>query len=109
MKIYAPVTSANGVWCTVRFRNGVGETDNPNLIRWFRENGYRLEETKVEVEKPLVEPVEPTVEVTTPKETRYEDMTPNELRDYMKSIGLGRKIGNIHDKAKLIKIIEEWR
>ena len=28
MKIYAPVKDANGVYASVRFVNGVGETDN---------------------------------------------------------------------------------
>ena len=49
MKIYAPVTDVNGIWCTVKFVNGVGETDNPSLINWFKDHGYRVEETASEV------------------------------------------------------------
>ena len=39
MKIYAPVKNTNGVYASVRFVNGVGETDNPRLIEWFKKNG----------------------------------------------------------------------
>ena len=35
MKIYAPVKDTNGVYASVRFVNGVGETDDPKLIKWF--------------------------------------------------------------------------
>lgn len=48
MKIYTPVKGFNGKRASVEFKNGVGETDNPDLIAWFRANGYGLEETPVE-------------------------------------------------------------
>ena len=38
MKIYAPI-KVTGVWSSVYFNNGVGETDNPLLIKWFEEHG----------------------------------------------------------------------
>lgn len=106
MKIYAPVKDANGVWCSVLFVNGVGETDNPHLIEWFRKHNYKLEDVKkVDVVEPIVEPiVEPTetIEVTEPN---FDDMTPNELREWMKANGYGSKIKNIRDKEKLLNII----
>ena len=43
MKIYAPVKTANGVYASVRFVDGVGETDNPRLIEWFQTHGYKCE------------------------------------------------------------------
>ena len=108
MKIYAPVKSANGVWCTVRFRNGVGETDNPHLIKWFKEHGYRVDDTKSHevtqvVEEPTVEPVE----VPQNEKPYFANMTPNELRDWMKANGLGREMKNIRNKEKLIEIIND--
>lgn len=43
-KIIAPNTQYNGESASVQFENGVGETDHPNLIAWFEENGYRVED-----------------------------------------------------------------
>lgn len=105
MKIYAPVKHTNGVYCNVRFVNGVGETDNPRLIKWFKDHGYRLQEAT-----PIVELVEEVVEVEEIKEDvelSFEDMTPNQLRDWMKANGLGREVKNIRNKEKLLEIINE--
>ena len=100
-KIYAPVRDATGTWATVRFVNGVGETDNPNLVKWFKQNGYKVE-GNIPVEK-CDNPIEKTVEKC--DEPDFESMTPNELRDWMKANGYGLKIKNIRDKEKLMRII----
>lgn len=92
MKIYAPVENATGTWCNVQFRNGVGETNDPHLIKWFVEHGYTVSEPQIsEYELPVV----PT----------FESMTPNELRDWAKANGLGRKIKNYRNREKLLEII----
>lgn len=44
MKIYSPNKNYTGVSASVPFCNGIGETDNPNLIRWFRDHGYTVSE-----------------------------------------------------------------
>lgn len=44
MKIYSPNKEYTGVSASVSFCNGKGETDDPNLIRWFKDHGYRVEE-----------------------------------------------------------------
>lgn len=44
MKIYAPNKQYSNISASVTFKNGVGETDNPRLIEWFREHGYIVEE-----------------------------------------------------------------
>jgi hypothetical protein len=98
MKIYAPVKTANGVWCTVRFVDGVGETENPALIKWFKDHGYELEKCD-EVAPISLEKCDE------PKEVDLESMTPNELRDYAMSIGLGTAIKNIRNREKLLNII----
>lgn len=101
MKIYAPVKNATGTWCSVRFVNGVGKTDDPHLIKWFKEHGYRVEE-------PLKEPedlLNLIIESQDGGEPDFDAMTPNQLREWMKSNGYGSKIKNIRDKEKLIKII----
>ena len=98
MKIYAPVKDATGVWCSVYFKDGVGETKNPHLIEWFRTHGYKIEG---EVEK------ESTDVVTESTEPNFEAMSVEELRAWMKSNGLGSKVKNIKNKEKLIEIIKE--
>lgn len=121
MKIYAPVKDANGVWASVRFVNGVGETDDPKLIKWFETHGYTIEMSQNPVEKcvemsekldekcdeVVVEPEIEEVEMMgyaerTPK---FEDMTPIELRDWAKANGFGNKIKNTRNKEKLIEIL----
>jgi hypothetical protein len=114
MKIYAPVKDFNGVHATVRFVNGVGETDNPRLIEWFRTHGYEvpIEDTpsvdplEVALEQ-CEEPVEEEVEMMgyAEKTPNFEDMNPNELREWAKANGFGRQIKNIRTKEKLIEIL----
>ena len=103
MKIYAPVKDACGTWASVQFVNGVGETDDPVLIEWFRSHGYKvpLEETK-----PVIEPENKAVGVVHEVvNDEFEDMTPNELREWMKANGYGSQIKNIRNKEKLLEII----
>lgn len=107
MKIYAPVKNATGVWCSVHFVNGVGETDKPHLIEWFKNHGYRIEKcdisTEIHVEKcdnvldTLVEKCDDTPDL--------DSMTPNQLREWMKANGYGSQIKNIKDKEKLLNIV----
>ncbi|WP_127010494.1 hypothetical protein [Veillonella sp. CHU594] len=42
-KVYAPLEGYNGISASVEFVNGVGETDNENLLEWFEEKGYTVE------------------------------------------------------------------
>lgn len=112
MKIYAPVKDANGVYASVRFVNGVGETNDPYLIGWFRSHGYLV---PIEEEE---QPIEQVVEVNETlgesevvesneldDEPDFESMTPLELRDWAKEHDLGLKIGNTRNKEKLIAIL----
>ena len=116
MKIYAPVKGTNGVYASVRFINGVGETDKPHLIEWFKTHGYTLEScenhSENSVEKcenilEIIETVNEEVETKgySTKKTNFEDMTPNELRDWAKSNGLGGVIKNTRNKEKLLELI----
>src|SRR5690606_1226951 len=43
-RIYAPNKQYTGISASVRFVNGVGETSDPYLIKWFRERGYKVVE-----------------------------------------------------------------
>ena len=105
MKIYAPVKDTNGVRASVRFVNGVGETDNPHLIEWFRSHGYRVEE--ITPTNLVIEPQNDEIEVVGDEveAVNFEDMTPNELRELAKANGKGHLIKNIRNKEKLIEIL----
>lgn len=118
MKIYAPVKDANGTYASVMFVNGVGETDNPHLIEWFRNHGYKLEEDAVapvepttveEIEEVKYEPAVTNIEDVTyeinTSELDFESMTPNDLREYMMENGYGSKIRNTRNKEKLLEIL----
>ena len=98
MKIYTPVKNATGVWCNVHFQNGVGETNDPHLIEWFKSHGYKTEKSNLEVPKEAPKKETPILD-------EFDSMTPNELRDWAKANGLGGKIKNIRNKEKLIEII----
>ena len=111
MKIYAPVKDANGVYASVRFVNGVGETDNPRLIKWFETHGYSLEKCVDLPQKPIekcdeVIKEEPEMMGYTEKKSEqpdFESMTPYELREWM--LAKGYNVRNIRNKEKLLELI----
>lgn len=108
MKIYAPVKDTNGVYASVRFVNGVGETTNPALVEWFRQRGYRVEySVDTYVSENYEAPQEPIHEPTqgATEEPDFDAMTPIELRDWAKANGFGTEIKNTRSKAKLLEII----
>lgn len=48
MKIYSPNKDYTGVSASVPFCSGVGETEDPHLIQWFRDHGYKVVEELVQ-------------------------------------------------------------
>lgn len=48
MKICSPNKEYTGVSASVPFCNGMGETDDPYLIEWFKKHGYKVEEDSTE-------------------------------------------------------------
>ena len=51
--IKSPNQEYTGTSAGVTFVNGVGNTDNENLIEWFRDRGYEVEEdTEEKAKKP---------------------------------------------------------
>ena len=122
MKIYAPVKDTNGVHASVLFVNGVGETNDPHLIKWFETHGYTVEKCENGIEmsqnsqKNCVEMSQNTLEICdepeevemmgyAEKTPNFEEMTPNELRDWAKANGLGGAIKNTRNKEKLLELI----
>lgn len=104
MKIYAPVKDANGVWASVLFVNGVGETNKPHLIEWFKDHGYRIEEETISPTTYSEEVLTQVVEKVD-SEPNFDGMTPNELREWMRDNGYGGQIKNIRNKDKLLEIL----
>ena len=83
-KIYSSSKEFNGISASVNFVNGVGITDDPYLISWFKEHGYAVE-----------------IEV---KPEDIENMTYKELTDYAKERGFN---GIGYKKPELIKALLE--
>lgn len=113
MKIYAPVKDFDGLRNNVRFVRGVGETEDQQLAEWFLSRGYTVEKcdnphTNIEeCVSNLVIEVE-NDEIETPNdevEPDFENMTPNDLRDWMREHGYGSKIKNTRSKEKLLEIL----
>lgn len=103
MKIYAPVKDVNGVYASVRFVNGVGETNNPALVEWFRKHNYRVEEdtkTNITVDVPKQEDTTKTDEID------LDSMSAEEIRTWAKANGLGGVIKNTKDKGKLLNLLK---
>ncbi len=75
MKIYSPNKEYTGISASVSFCSGVGETDDPHLIEWFKDHGYETEEPMdmeddpeaMEESLPETESSEPTRERRTRK------------------------------------------
>lgn len=68
MKIKSPNEDYTGVSASVPFCNGVGETEDPYLIQWFKDHGYKVEETPEKASKEAVEKEEkPAKEKNTSK------------------------------------------
>lgn len=119
MRIYAPVKDFNGLRNNVRFVNGVGETDDPKVIAWFESHGYSVEKCEKPVEIPAEKcekspenPTDKCDEVEEPelmgyaeRKANFEDMTPNEIREWAKANGYGLVIKNIRNKEKLIELL----
>lgn len=104
MKIYAPVKDFNGWRNNIRFVNGVGETDDAVLISWFQSRGYEVEHnTPIPSAEKCENPLESVLENC--DEPSFDNMTPNELREWMKANGFGSQIKNIRNKEKLLEII----
>ena len=120
MKIYAPVKDACGTWASVRFVDGVGETDDPSLIEWFRKNGYTLEENVItkrqrvegavsdstnEMPNEVIAEAISRVTDESADQPDLDSMTPYELREWMKDNGYGLKMKGVRSKEKLLAII----
>lgn len=71
MKIYSPNKEYTGVSASVPFCNGVGETNDPHLIQWFKDHGYKVEESEAA-------PIEETLAAEIPTEEAPAEEAPAE-------------------------------
>lgn len=76
-KILAPNKSYTGVSASVAFAKGIGETEDKNLIEWFKEHNYTVIEEDVPVQD---------------AEKKLDEMTVEELVSYAeeKKIDIGK-------------------
>lgn len=45
-KVLAPNKQYTGLSASVGFVNGIGETEDKDLLKWFKAHGYEIEEDK---------------------------------------------------------------
>ena len=92
-KVYAPNKKYTGVSATVTFVNGVGESDNADLLAWFERNGYIVEHLEEAPPVPL-----------TPSKT-LGDMNVDELIAYAQEKGID--IGKATSQNGILEKIQE--
>lgn len=91
-KIYAPNKKYTGASATVVFVNGVGETDDTDMLAWFERQGYTVERQD-----------EGIPDIIPPKELR--DMNVDELIAYAQERGID--IGKATSLNGILEKIQE--
>ena len=73
MKVFAPNKQYTGTSASVPFCNGVGETEDPRLLQWFKSQGYEVEDL-LKKEDSAEDPGEPKEEIPKgPEENREKE------------------------------------
>jgi hypothetical protein len=88
VKIICQNKSYSGVSASVTFVNGIGETDDPRLITWFREKGYTVENGHM---------------IEDDTETALKDMTVKRLQAFAAEKGID--ITGLRSKADILDAI----
>lgn len=83
----------DGYRANLLFVKGVAETDNEHLIEWFKSHGYTVDE---KLNKEKYEELK-----------RFEKMSVEKIREYLKEHGLGVKMGSLKNKTKLLEMVKE--
>lgn len=84
-KIICPNKQYTGVSASVPFAAGIGETDDPHLIDWFKKNGYTVEGEQAG--------------------SPFDGMSIDDLKAYAAEKNIN--IGNATSQAGIIKKIQE--
>ena len=90
-KVYAPNKQYNGISASVAFAKGVGETDNPALLEWFKNHGYTVAEE--EKKEPSKDP------------SKFEGMDVEQLKHYAAEHNIN--IGNATSVNGILKKITD--
>lgn len=99
-KITAPIPFS-GIRANLVFVDGVSETNDTWLIRWFKEHGYKVEADAAEENLPVPEPEE-TEETEDGGDVN--SLTVNELKAY--AVEKGIDLGKAKTKADIIAAIQ---
>lgn len=98
MLVYAP-QKVSGIYASVRFVDGVGETDNVHLLSWFKEHGYTIKNV------PKI-PEKPTEKIKVESVPEFAIMSPNEIKAWMTKNNIPQNYrGSNH--AKLVEYLNE--
>lgn len=87
-KVSAPNTQYTGLSASVMFLNGIGETDNENLLQWFEEKGYLVEREEIEQ-----------------ADIPIDQMTVPQLKAYAKSQSID--LGGAGKKDEILAVIQQ--
>lgn len=90
-KIYAPNKQYIGISASVAFAKGVGETEDPTLLKWFKDHGYTVDEE--EKKEPPKEP------------GKFDGMDVEQLKAYAAEHGI--EIGNSTSVNGILKKITD--
>ena len=82
MKVFAPNKQYTGTSASVPFLNGVGETEDPRLLHWFKSHGYEVED--------LPEPEDPAKDPGKPQEENSEAPEENAEKEPDKEVKKGK-------------------
>lgn len=82
-KVLAPNKQYTGISAGVAFANGVGETADTYLLKWFKEKGYEVEGEIEEVETDL-----PNEVPSDGENSKLDNLTLDELISYAKERGI---------------------
>ena len=103
-KIICPNKEYTGVSASVSFCNGVGETEDPRLIKWFKDHGYTV--TDKDKEEVIAEETATEKEIYTKK--ALEGMGAPDIDELAAKEGID--ISNCKNKNdKIEKILEHQK
>ena len=102
VKIYAPNENYAGSSAGVTFVNGVGETDNPYLIDWFKERGYRVDEEDIDSEEKSKKSKKQVVDMD------YITDIKEDVKKYLKSLGYEVVDGDLFSLDNFIQTVKYY-
>lgn len=110
-KIICPNKEYTGISASVSFCNGKGETEDPRLIKWFKDHGYTVidkEKTPIDREKEEVIAEETTTEKGMYTKKALEGMSAPDIDELAAREGVD--ISNCKNKNdKIEKILEHQK